>query len=172
MARLHDQASATEPPIVSDLLRFDRVTRMPREDLVSASDPMCADAVARVQPAIDRLWADPPHEPHLIHGDLSDHNVVAADGELVPIDFQDLQFGFEQQDLGITLADLDRNRPGWAARFLDGYRRVRQHPEMTPDDRAAFRVGRSLDIMNLGVRIRRPGFWQRHRRIVADWRVR
>lgn len=74
MARLHDQAT-TMPAVAGQLaVRFDSVLTMPRHDLLSGHDSLCAEALLRVQTAIDELWCDPPHPPHLIHGDVGSHN--------------------------------------------------------------------------------------------------
>ncbi len=63
---------------------------------------MCADAVVRVQETLDELWAAPPHDPHLLHGDLGWNNVLRTSAGLVPLDFQDLRWGFAAQDLAIS----------------------------------------------------------------------
>lgn len=88
------------------------------------------------------------------------------------IDFQDVRFGFDVQDLGRTLADFDRGRPGWSDRFLAAYALVRPLPDLSPERRSALRCGRTLDMLNLGLHPKRPGFdqlWQRHSAIVQEF---
>ena len=55
---------------------------------------------------IDALWADPPHPPHLLHGDFHPNNILVWRGRLTPIDFQDALWGFEMQDIAITVTAL------------------------------------------------------------------
>lgn len=172
MARLHEQAAAMRAVPGQDAVRFDTVLTMPRHDLLSAYDPMCAEAIERVQIVIDQLWLDAPHPPHLIHGDIGSHNAIRTADSVVLIDFQDLRLGFDVQDLGRTLADFDRGRPGWSDRFIAAYAAIRPLPELSPTQRSAFRCGRSLDILNLGLHPKRPRFdgtWQRHFPVVAEF---
>ncbi len=46
------------------------------------------NALARAQSVVDSLWRNPPHGPHLVHGDLTPANVIVSPlNGLVPIDF-------------------------------------------------------------------------------------
>lgn len=160
LARLHEHAPIEAGPGLDadTVVRFrptdaiDHWTDGPRDLLGRALD--------RVQRAIDELWADPPHPPHLLHGDFGPHNVLHAPGGLRPIDFQDLQRGFAVQDVAITLADMSRWGSSAAARraLAEGYDSVRPWP--TDDDEllATLAAGRTLDLVNLGLVPRRPGF--------------
>ena len=89
------------------------------------------EAVARVQEQLDRLWASPPHRPHVFHGDLGPHNVLMYRGRARPIDFQDLQIGFDLQDVAITVADLRRTAPGGIEPFRAGYTDVQTEMSST-----------------------------------------
>jgi Ser/Thr protein kinase RdoA (MazF antagonist) len=177
MARLHEHAASFEPPVpipagaVADrVIRFRDPTRI--FEYRSPQGDLYVEAIARVQEMIDALWASPPHRPHLLHGDFGPQNVLRWRDELRPIDFQDLLFGFDVQDIGITLADLGRWSPEMAGPFEAGYAQVRPWPEIPPELRAAFAVARSLDVMNLGLNLRRAGiadFLEDHSRRVRAW---
>ncbi|MEE9413807.1 MAG: hypothetical protein V3V01_00900, partial [Acidimicrobiales bacterium] len=89
-----------------------------------------------------------------------------------PIDFQDLQFGFDLQDVALTSADLNRNYPEMLAPFQSGYASVRGLPELSPELERALAAARSLNLMNLGLHLRRPGIAQYlggHANRVASW---
>ena len=177
LATLHDNASSSLPPLeVSSDLRADRVVYFHDENLVKTYESdhgtLFRDAVERVQSTIDDLWAAPPHEPHLLHGDFGSHNLLVWRNQLRPIDFQDLQLGFDIQDVGISVADLDRNTPELTPSFLAGYRSRRTLPEISPALLAAFAAGRSLNMMNLGLHLRRQGvhwFLKHHSERIRAW---
>ena len=132
LALLHDHAAASPLIDHEQDARFDHVLFLPADDLVSGHDPMCAEAVVRVQATLDELWAAPPHDPHLLHGDLGWNNVMRTPDGLVPVDFQDLRWGFDVQDLAISIADCDRWNPGWSGRLIAGYAAIRPLPGL-PD---------------------------------------
>ena len=177
MAHLHEDAATTLSPVpVPPDLRANRAVYFHQENLVreyeSDDGELFREAHDRVQSAITKLWTAPPHSPHLLHGDFGAHNVMIWRNEMRPIDFQDLQFGFDVQDLGITLADLSRNAPELATHFEDGYSSVRALPELSPTLLATFAAGRSLNMMNLGLHLRRQGigwFLERHTKLVQNW---
>lgn len=177
LARLHEHAATTLPLVQVPLdLRFDRVVYFHQENLVgdheSGEGELFREALDRAQSHISKLWASPPHSPHLLHGDFGAHNIMTWRNELRPIDFQDLQLGFDVQDLGITLADLNRNAPELTTHFRDGYRSVRALPELSPELLAAFVAARSLNIMNLGLYLRREGIvWllEPHSKLIHEW---
>ena len=96
----------------------------------SAYGSMFVEAVDEEQRHLDALWAAPPHRPHLLHGDFGPQNVMRWTTQLTPIDFQDLQFGLNVQDVGITVADLRRQYAdeSLVEIFVKGYRSVRPWP--------------------------------------------
>lgn len=177
LAQLHEHAAST--PLAKPVpaaLHVDRVVYFHEENLVgtydSSTGSMFTDAIARVQATMDDLWTSPPHSPHLLHGDFGAHNVLTWRSQLRPIDFQDLQFGFDVQDLGLSIADLGRNTAELVKPFTAGYSTVRPLPELSPDLLAAFSAGRSLNMMNLGLHLRRQGidwFLERHATLVEKW---
>ena len=177
LAQLHEHAASSLADITpTSCLRADRVIYFHEEDLIegyqSKHGSLFREARDRVQQAIDELWRTPVHAPHLLHGDFGPHNLLTWRQKLRPIDFQDLQFGFPVQDLGITLADLSRNNSKFGNAFLDGYARIRPLPDYSPSLLAALDAGRSLNIMNLGLHLRRQGiewFLQGHEERIAAW---
>ncbi len=112
-ALLHEHGAAHAPAAAPKALVADRVLywrNEPRlDELVSPYGTLFSEAADRAQRAIDRLWRHPPHAPHLLHGDLVPANVIVSRGVFTVIDFQDLFWGFELQDVAITIADLQRN---------------------------------------------------------------
>jgi aminoglycoside phosphotransferase (APT) family kinase protein len=82
---------------------------------------------------VDWLWRNPPHQPRLVHGDPTPQNVIVSPVHgLVPIDFQDTVWGFEIQDLSITVAALRRFSDGdrLADAFRAGFSELRSWPDV------------------------------------------
>ena len=157
-ARLHQEAAAWSPPGAGDVLSADRVLywRLP-DRLAEAGSrfgygTLFADAAARAQAAVDALWRDPPHPPHLVHGDLTPANaIVSPRAGLVPIDFQDTVLGLEVQDLSITVAALRRLPDGGRLEgaFRAGYAEWRPWPAVSPDLLDSLVAARWLHQLNL-----------------------
>jgi Ser/Thr protein kinase RdoA (MazF antagonist) len=87
-----------------------------------------------------------------VHGDLTPPNVIVAPRNgLMPIDFQDMVWGFEVQDLAITVSALQR----WAdsERLIDafrsGYREHRAWPDVSPALFGSLIAARGLQQLNL-----------------------
>jgi len=108
------------------------------------------EAEARVEQEFEVLWRQ-PGDQLLLHGDFGPHNILSYRGSLRPIDFQDLRYGFDVHDLGITLADLRRATPRMVQPFLEGYGRIRALPDLTANQLAIHAAARSLNIMNLAL---------------------
>ena len=109
-ALLHEHTSSTRPTHVPSVLIADRVLYWLTPNLLSSAPEasMLADALDRATSVLETLWADPPSAPHLVHGDLTPSNVLAHEGMLRPIDFQDLVWGLDVWDLSISIASLHR----------------------------------------------------------------
>ena len=177
-ATLHDQASGYRPQgipaglLANRVVYFGDTTRLARYQ--SEYGAMFVEAIDRVQAHLDELWRSPPHPPHLIHGDFGPQNVMRHRAELTPIDFQDLQFGFELQDVAITVCDLRRvyNDESLIDALKHGYATVRPWPLNDEPLERALGAARSLNVINLGLNLRRPGlpeFIDRHAALVAEW---
>ena len=177
LARLHEHGAGfdggrRQPVLVADTVtQFRLPVRIPRADPTYGT--LFAEACDRAQRAIDALWADPPHPPHLLHGDFHGNNILVWRGRPVPIDFQDLTWGFEVQDIAITVRALDRlpDPDALAASIRAGYERVRPWPA---DDAVVHELigARHLAELNLGYNLRRPGFDEfvaRHAAWLQDW---
>jgi Ser/Thr protein kinase RdoA (MazF antagonist) len=162
-ARLHSDAEAgalADPP---DVLVADRVLywRLPAR-LTAPDIPFSgvfADALVRAQAVLDELWRTPPHRPYLLHGDLTPANVVVTgDGTLVPIDFQDVVWGFDVQDLAISITAL-RRAPGGTRlvdAFRNGYATHRPWPAFPPELFDGLVAARVLNQINLTVNVHGP----------------
>jgi Ser/Thr protein kinase RdoA (MazF antagonist) len=172
----HGSSYADEPPtgvlIADRVLYFRGASRL--DELRAGYGSLLDDAVARAQQALDELWRKPPHRAHLLHGDLHAGNVMMHRNELVLVDFQDLIWGFEVQDLSIALLGLERfgDTGSWSMAFRSGYESVRPWPEADPETRSALRAARHLNELNFGLNMRRPGLEQfiaRRATAIADW---
>jgi Ser/Thr protein kinase RdoA (MazF antagonist) len=177
-ARVHDHAASyvSSPP--SGVLVADRVCyfrAQPRlEELRSAYGAMFDEALVRAQAALDELWGSPPHPAHLLHGDVQPGNVMVARNRVTLIDFQDLIWGFEIQDVQIALQaiadapDVD----ALTSAFRAGYEAIRPWPNASPETVAALHATRHLNVLNFGLSVRKPGldaFVARHAHAVAEW---
>jgi Ser/Thr protein kinase RdoA (MazF antagonist) len=161
-ARLQQDGAAWSPPCAGDVLRADRVLYWRVPDQLAAAGSrfgvgaLFTDARDRAQAVLDALWRDPPHRPHLVHGDLTPQNVIVSPRYgLVPIDFQDTVWGFEVQDLSITIAAL-RRWPGsdrLVDAFRSGYREHRAWPDLSPALLDSLIVARGLQQMNLTLNV-------------------
>jgi len=177
LAELHDHAATNVAMTdVPANLHADRVVYFHEENRVltyrSSHGDLFVEAIDRAQVVLDQLWRSPPHEPHLLHGDFGPRNILSWRNRLFPIDFQDLQLGFDLQDVALSLADLRRSTPELAGSFAAGYSSVRRWPELSPAQEAAFAAARSLNAINLGLHLRRSGlgkFLDGHARRVAAW---
>ena len=177
-ATLHEHAAAYVPPEIPVGIIAKRVVYFGNTSLLagyeSAHGSMFIEAIDRVQAHVDALWKAPPHRPHLLHGDFGPQNVMRHRSTLTPIDFQDLQFGFDVQDVAITVADLRRlfHDESLVSSLVDGYRSVRPWPLTDQPLEKALAAARSLNVINLGLNLRRPGlpeFIDRHSALVAEW---
>jgi Ser/Thr protein kinase RdoA (MazF antagonist) len=177
-ATLHCQASRYRAPVVpagvvaNRVVYFGDTTRL--ANYRSRYGQMFVEAIDRVQRHLDELWRSPPHPAHLIHGDFGPQNVMRSRSALTPIDFQDLQFGFDVQDVAITICDLRRvyNDQSLIDALKQGYETVRAWPLDDPTLERALGAARSLNVINLGLNLRRPGlpdFIDRHAALVATW---
>ena len=162
-ARLHTHADSWSPTGQPDVLvaREALYWRLPVR--LSTSGPpwsgVLTDALEQAQARLDELWQSPPHRPHLLHGDLTPANVIVAGRELVPIDFQDLAWGFDIQDLAITVAALraGADAPRLVEGFRTGYGSLRSWPDVDPALFEALLAGRLLHQINLTLNLHEPG---------------
>jgi Ser/Thr protein kinase RdoA (MazF antagonist) len=172
----HGAGYVTEPPagvLVADRVLYFRAA--PRlVELRSAYGSLLDDAVARAQQALDALWHNPPHRAHLLHGDLQSGNVIVHRNAVTLIDFQDLIWGFDVQDVSIALLALEQHGDtgSWSEAFRAGYEAVRPWPDADPAMKAALRAARHLNILNFGMSVGGPdldAFITRHATAILDW---
>ena len=150
------------------------MSRSSFDELGPAYGSVLTEAVARAQEAVDALWRNPPHPPHLLHGDIQTGNVMVERGRVSLIDFQDLIWGFEIQDALIALRGLEHSDdvPALEAAFRNGYETERPWPHADAGTVAALRAARHLNILNFGLNVRGPGldeFVARHAGPIVDW---
>src|ERR1022692_3567471 len=157
-ARLEQDGAAWSPSGAGDVLLADRVLYWRLPDRLAAAGSrvgfgtLFVDALAPAQSVVDSLWQSPPHQPHLVHGDLTPANVIVSPlNGLVPIDFQDAVRGFEVQDLSITVSALRRwpNGDRLVDAFRSGYGECRTWPDVSPALFDSLIAARALQQMNL-----------------------
>jgi Ser/Thr protein kinase RdoA (MazF antagonist) len=172
---LSSNASADAPAgaLVADCVLYFR-TENRLEELRPTYGSVLGEAVDRAQQTLDALWKRPPHAPHLLHGDVQPGNVMASRGKVTLIDFQDLIWGFEIQDVVFALAALDHfdDAAVLMDAFRSGYEEVRPWPDAAPETVEALHAARHLNVLNFGLSIRRPGletFVAGHADRVAEW---
>jgi Ser/Thr protein kinase RdoA (MazF antagonist) len=163
-AIVHDHAAArrgTAAPVgalVADRVLYFR-TESRLEELRPSYGSVLDESVSRAQQTLDLLWRNPPHPAHLLHGDIQPSNVMVAGSEVTLIDFQDLIWGFEIQEVVIALQGLasfdDCEALGRA--FREGYEAIRPWPETNPETVAGLHAARRLNTLNLGLNVRKPG---------------
>jgi Ser/Thr protein kinase RdoA (MazF antagonist) len=100
--------------------------------------------------------------------------VIVNRGTVTPIDFQDLAWGFEVQDIAITLCALHRfaDASTLVDAFFHGYREVRGVDEIDPVVLASLVAGWRLQQLDLGLTLRKPGlteFVARSEHLIRQW---
>jgi Ser/Thr protein kinase RdoA (MazF antagonist) len=146
-------------------------------DTVGDVGPVLRAAHARAQDAVDDLWesrADSGAAARVLHGDLTQANVVTADAReaggaptdrdaddaalppapgLVPIDFQDLLWGHVEQDVAISLLRLSRDDGTGerCAAFRTGYEAVRPWPPLDAALLTDLFAARRLQLVNINL---------------------
>ena len=162
----------TKPPLIADRVLYWQIeNRLPQ---LVAHWSLLDEALECAQQVLDDVWGRRPYSPQLIHGDLTPHNVLVSDGRLVPIDFQDLVWGYDVQDLAISLSSLARFDEADALReqFRSGYEDIRAWPDLDDATLAGLVAGRWLHQLNLTLTLRRPGVSRhidRALELIAEW---
>lgn len=161
-ATLHQHGALHSPPSPPTVLVADRVIywRMASllDELIPSYGSLFTEATERAQQVIDRLWRHPPHPAHLVHGDLTLYNIMAFKGRLTPIDFQDMVWGFELQDVAITIASLRTfdDADALVSAFFSGYAQVRTLPEHDVETLEGLIAARQMDSLNYALYVRKP----------------
>ncbi len=156
-ARLHGPAAAFRPPGDPPLPCYDRLFPFREPEVLFAPNPgpllppdrlaVFARAATRVERAIARRRGEPPR---LLHGDFHVWNVLVHRGQLAPIDFEDLMWGWPIQDIATAFYYLHQ-RPDFAEvrdGFRRGYEQVAPWPEAEPGELETFIAGRALVLAN------------------------
>jgi len=117
-----DRPSAEWPDILARFLKGDLTAAWEDHQGPAMTDDaraVFAEAAARVRAEAAAFPTDADHG--LIHADLHLHNVVYADGDLWPIDFDDCQYGHYMTDAATTLFHLGRPRGDGQQPLVDAY---------------------------------------------------
>ena len=170
-AAAHSTARPSQVPVADQVLYWLVEPRL--ETLHAGYGALFTDALLQCQQAVDALWSNPPHPPHLLHGDYCSANVLMRSAEPVAIDFQDLVWGFDVQEIAISVAALRGIDPEGVltAAFQRGYAEVRRYP-VDPDLLSVQVAARRLHMVNLALTLAKPGLEQYvayHARQLASW---
>lgn len=140
-AKLHNNANSLKPlPSYIQPKKWDKVFYYPDEPVVYNTPEygylfpterieVIDKVIERANDVFARLFADKDRKI-LIHGDLHFWNVHLHKGELIVIDFEDVNLGYPVQDIAITLLyGQERDGyPEWKTAFREGYSSVRAWP--------------------------------------------
>jgi Ser/Thr protein kinase RdoA (MazF antagonist) len=162
LAELHSHARAWLPgpgaavPVADRLLYWSVPSQL---GSVPRHGTLFLDAADRAQVTIDSLWSAPSHPARLLHGDLTPVNIVETRRGLAPIDFQDLVWGFDLQDVAVSLLPYQRYEAAalLTERFKAGYADVRAWPEHDDETLDALFAARRLHMLNLALNMRPAG---------------
>jgi Ser/Thr protein kinase RdoA (MazF antagonist) len=157
-AQLHGHAAGFRPPGDPPLPRYDRLFPFREPEVLFAPDPgpllppgrraVFARAAERVERAIALRRGEPLR---LLHGEFHVWNVLVRRGQLAPIDFEDLMWGWPIQDIATAFYYLHQ-RPDFAEvreGFRRGYEQVAAWPEAEPGELETFIAGRALVLANV-----------------------
>jgi len=146
-ASLHKAARSFRPGKAFDILVNDRVFYWDKETILSLTDKKLLpkprqDLFRRgarlVGREIKRTWKD--RKPTVIHNDLHPCNVKIHKGGLSIFDFEDITWGFPEQDIGTAIYHVrfERDYPRLLDGFRDGYEQELPWP---------FRSERQLELL-------------------------
>ncbi len=146
-ALLHKAARSFRPGKIFSILTNDRVFYWDKEIILSLSDrkllpkrrqDLFLRGARLVDREIKRTWKG--RKPMVIHNDLHPCNVKIHRGGLSIFDFEDITWGFPEQDIGTAIYHIrfERKYPRLLEGFRDGYEQVLAWP---------FRSGRQLEIL-------------------------
>ena len=141
LAKLHTNATSLKP-LPSDIQpkKWDKVFYYPDEPVVYNTPeyahlfpPERIEVIDKVIERANGVFAElfsNKNKQILIHGDLHFWNVHLYRGELIVIDFEDINLGYPVQDIAVTLM-YGRERDGykeWKRAFQEGYNSIRMWP--------------------------------------------
>jgi len=156
-ARLHEVSPSFRPGRAFEILTNDRVFYWDKETILSRRDPkllpnarqrLFREAARASQRAIRRLWAS--GKPMVIHNDLHPCNVKVHCGELSLYDFEDITWGFPEQDIGTAMYHI-RFRDDYhelLSAFREGYEQARHWPLDSDEQLDQFVTARLLMFAN------------------------
>jgi Ser/Thr protein kinase RdoA (MazF antagonist) len=158
-ATLHAHTAGRQPTATTDVLVADRVLYWQLDDRVSTLSgfgSLFVDALDRASRSVHALWNDPSGQRQLVHGDFTPSNVLVDGERITPIDFQDLVWAMDVQDLAITRSSylrLERTDELWS-NFRAGYEHVRPWPQLDSALWDALVAARRLHVLNLALTVR------------------
>ena len=160
MSGLHNHAEALLLPADMQPKRWDRVFYFNAEQAVyhlpqyssmitSQRKALLDEGVRICDSLLSSLYAS-GCQPMLIHGDLHIWNVHRYRGRLTALDFDDITFGFPEQDIAISLfyAFHRPDYPDLLAAFRKGYTALRPWPAVSNSLLAGLMAARQVNFIN------------------------
>jgi len=160
MAGLHNHAVGLTLPSTMQPKRWDRVFYFNDEraiyhlpqysTLITPSrKDLLDEAISICDPLLASLYS-PGRQAILIHGDLHIWNVHRHQGRLTALDFDDITFGFPEQDIAISLfyAFTRPDYPDLLAAFREGYTNLRPWPSVPNALLAGLMAARQVNFIN------------------------
>jgi len=137
---------------------------------------LMTEALDRANRVMAEIWADPPHPPHLIPGDLTADNVMVNEDALVPYRFPGSRVGIRdpRPRFHLELTGPVDDAEELQRQFRLGYRAVRPWPEFERETLASLIAARRLQQLNLALTLGRTGLDQkiaRAQQLIAEWMI-
>ena len=156
-AWVHKASSDFTPDWEFDILTNDRVFYWDKETILSGpgskslrreSRALFSEGTDMAQEAIDKVWNS--GEPIVIHNDLHPSNVKVHRGVLYLYDFEDICWGFPQQDIGTAMYHIrfEANYRELLSAFRTGYERLLAWPFDSEEQLDRFVIARLLMFAN------------------------
>lgn len=160
LAKLHNHSETLKLPADVQPKKWDKVFYYPTEPVVyntpEYSHLFAAERVAMLDKLIAKsnkllgeIFARPTGQM-LIHGDLHYWNIHLHQGELYLIDFEDVNLGYDVQDVAITLyyGREQENAEELRAAFREGYSSLRPWPLESEEQLQTLIIARMIMFCN------------------------
>jgi Ser/Thr protein kinase RdoA (MazF antagonist) len=165
-AFLHDHAETFTPPPSFRVRKLDKVFPYTDPDFQNVEPVVIFDqqyrhlfsekgikvfqqSMERVQQTLDKLYAD-KRGLRVTHNDLHQWNLKLYRGKLFVLDFEDLAWGYQVQDIATTLFYLQQHEQcqAYTDAYHDGYTDINPWPEAHHGQIDALIAGRGIMLVN------------------------
>lgn len=136
-AELHKASDSFVPDKEFKILTINKVFYWDKETILSKNDPkllpqqrqdLFKEGASLARKAIKKIWKSRP--PIVIHNDLHPCNLKVNRGNLSMYDFEDIAWGFPEQDIGTAMYHIRfrKDYPELLNAFRKGYQEVQDWP--------------------------------------------